>query len=136
MKRNSTLATSDLLTIGLTDPSDVGQILRRIHREQPKALLVWIDSSERDVRAELIAELRRRRPRLPLIALTGEHDARLEQAARIAGAAFYFPMTCAADQQLLDQALASLGIEPPIPREHSGLPPPTTRGSPRLVRNE
>ncbi|MBC8108762.1 MAG: hypothetical protein H7Z14_19415 [Anaerolineae bacterium] len=136
MKRNSTVATSDLLTIGLTDPADVGQILRRMHREQPKALLVWIDSSEQDVRAELIAELRRRRPRLPLIALTREHDARVEQVARIAGAAFYFPMTCAADQRLLDQTLASLGIEPPIPREHSGLPPPAIRGSPRLVRNE
>ena len=136
MKRTSTAATSDVLTIELTEPIDVGQVLRRTHREQPRALLVWIDSAELIARAELIAELRRRRPTLPLIALTNEHDAHIEQAARIAGAAFYFPITCAADQRLLAQTLATLGIEPPIPREHSGLPPPATRGSPRLVRNE
>ena len=136
MKRTSTVATTDVLSIELNDQIDVGQILRRTHREQPKVLLVWINSSEQLARAELIAELRRRRPMLPLIALTSEHDARVEQAARIAGAAFYFPMTSPADELLLAQALSSLGIEPPIPREHSGVPPPATRGSPRMVRNE
>lgn len=129
-------AHSDVLTIGPADAVDVGQILRRIHRERPRALLVWIDSAEQIASADLIAELRRRRPKLPLIALTTAHDARVEQAARIAGAAFYFPMTCPADQRLLDQALASLGIDRPIPREHSGLPPPANRGSPNLISRQ
>jgi hypothetical protein len=147
MKRTSTSRRSDstrastthartplLLTIGPDDSLEIGPILRRIHREQPRALLVWLDSSDAATRGELIGELRRRRPSLPLLALTSEPHARLEQVARIAGASFYLPMTCADDQRLLSQTLLTLGIEcidPPIPREppreHS---PPTTRGSP------
>ena len=133
MKRNAVTTTfnpatrSDVLTIGLSTPTDVGPILRQIHREQPRALLVWIDASDTVARAELIAELRRRRPRLPLIALASESNARLEQAARIAGASFYFPMAGAADELLLSQTLGALGIDPPVPREHS---PPAARGSP------
>lgn len=123
--------------IGVDEQVDVGELLRRIHREQPRALLVWITRQDQIARAALIAELRRRRPRLPLIAVTSEPDARIEQAARVAGASFYLPLVCAEDQRLLSQTLRTLGInviEPPIPRqqagEHSGLPPPTTRGSP------
>ena len=139
MKRNSVTTTfnaanaanaamrSDVLTIGLSTPTDVGPILRQIHREQPRALLVWIDASDTIARAELIAELRRRRPQLPLIALANESNARLEQAARIAGASFYFPMVGSADELLLSQTLGALGIDPPVPREHS---PPAARGSP------
>lgn len=145
MKRNSVTTTfnaianaamrSDVLTIGTSTPTDVGTILRQIHREQPRALLVWIDASDTVARAELIAELRRRRPQLPLIALASESNARLEQAARIAGASFYLPMTCPADETLLSQTLGALGIDPPVPREssgeHSGLPPPAaTQGGP------
>jgi len=122
-----------VLTIGVDDQVDVGAILRRTTREQPRALLVWIDGQDHIARAELIAELRRRRPRLPLVAVTSEPSARIEQAVRVAGASFYLPLICAEDQRLLHQTLQTLGIdviEPPIPREHSGLPPPTTRGSP------
>ncbi|CAN5587108.1 hypothetical protein BH09PLA1_BH09PLA1_21310 [soil metagenome] len=129
MKRTSTDSTTAVLTIGPDDRANVGEVLRRIHREEPAALLVWIDASAKAQRAELIGELRRRRPRLPLIALSSEHDAAIEQSARVAGAAFYLPMTCPADVQLLNHTLETLGIQVAKTGEHSGLPPPA-RASP------
>ena len=152
MKRTSTSNSSStiasttnqraalLLTIGQDDSIEIGPILRRIHLEQPRALLVWLDSSDAAMRGELIGELRRRRPAIPLIALTSEPHARLERIARVAGASFYFPMTSVEDQRLLSQTLLTLGIEavdPPVPREppraHS---PPTTRGNPESPASE
>ena len=129
MKLKPTALASEVLVIPLDEEALVGPILRRIHREQPKVLIVWIDSREQSRRAELIAELRRRRPQLPLIAACPEHDLDVEQAARIAGAAFYLPITCAADERLLHHTLESLGIQARIPGEHSGLPPPPRENS-------
>src|SRR5688572_2610500 len=108
-----------------------GDVLRAVHTEKPKGLLVTISPEHLEEPVALIAQLHRRCPRMPLIALTARHDDRTERAAREAGAAYYFPLAGEADRTQLYEALAALGIgchttggpaPPPRPRRSRASP--------------
>jgi hypothetical protein len=99
-----------------------GDVLRAIRVNTPKTVLVSIAPGRIDEPCALIAEVRRRCPNVPLIALASKHDERTERAARAAGAAYYFPLAHEFDRAPLDEALAALGIE------LGGPAPPRLRG--------
>lgn len=117
-----------------------GDALRHIHHRQPRALFVCAGREQLEATAALIDELRRRRPQLPLLAITGGHDDAVERAVRVAGAAYYFPLDGMSDERLLRRALMSVGIWPvPLlaqpgrfrPRSRASPPEPRARGRPR-----
>jgi len=95
------------------EPRTTGDVLRAVHSEKPRGLLVSISPQHVDEPVELIAQLHRRCPHVPLIALTARHDDKIERAARAAGAAYYFPLASEADRTRLNDALVALGISPP-----------------------
>jgi hypothetical protein len=106
-----------------------GDALRLMHRHQPRLLLVWVDRERLDESAALIDALRRRRPELPLLAITLEHNSDIERAVRTAGAGYYFALDGDPDPPLLRQTLAALGFSrAPVP---PGAGPPRT-GPPRI----
>lgn len=92
---------------------DSGAALRQIMLMQATAVIVLVTENETaDASASLIVDLRHRRPELPVIALTDEHDEDIERALRAAGASAYFA-------GLSDGIVAALAL-----RVHSGCSPP------------
>jgi CheY-like chemotaxis protein len=105
-----------------------GEALRLIHRHEPSLLFFWVGSERLGDSAALIEALRRRRPQLPVLAITPQHDENVERAVRAAGAGHYFALDGDADPLLLRRTLVALGFSrepaPPDPR------PPRIRGRP------
>ncbi len=97
-----------------------GDALRLIYRHEPQAVFVCVGLSRMDASAALIETLRRRRPRLPLLAVAAEHDEAIERAVRTAGVTYYFALS--ADERQLRDALLKMEIWPTA--THSGLSPP------------
>jgi hypothetical protein len=87
------VAGHEMATGWLTmDPGHFGRVLRKIHLYRPLAVLVHVgDSSQIKTSSILIKQLRRRFPKLPLVAFTQQHSDPLEQAVRAAGATCYVP---------------------------------------------
>src|SRR5258706_12547966 len=69
-----------------------GDALRLIHRRDPQVLLVCVGRERLAESAPMIQVLRHRRPQLPLLAITPEHDESIERAVRAAGASYYFAL--------------------------------------------
>jgi hypothetical protein len=115
---------------------NAGQALRLVHQHEPRLLLVWVGRERLDESAALIDALRRRRPELPLLAITPEHDQVVERAMRTAGAGYYFSLDGEADPPLLRQTLEALGFSRAPAPPGAGPPragPQRIRGRPRAV---
>jgi hypothetical protein len=111
--------------------SGVGEVLRAIHRDQPRGLFVCVGLEQLEAAAALIQGVRARRARLPQVALVSEHDQRIERAVRIAGAACYFPLSDRLDEALLERALTALGM---IAAERAASTTPPTGLSPPALQ--
>lgn len=107
-----------------------GAALRLVHRHEPRLLMVWVARGFLEEAASLIDAVRRRRPELPLIALTAESNVEIERAVRVAGAGYYFALDGDPDPPLLRQTLEALGLSNAraSPREK-----PRARGRPPAV---
>lgn len=106
-----------------------GDALRLIHRLAPGVAVVCLGRERLAESAPLIEAIRARRPRLPLVAITTEHEESVERAARTAGAGYYFALDEAADATLLRSTLEALGAS--RGPDEPDLPPPRIRGRPR-----
>ena len=110
--------------------ANAGQALRAIYQHEPQGLLVWVSREHLDAAAQLIESLRRRRPQLPLLAITPEHDPDVERAVRSAGAGYYFALDGDGDPPMLRQTLKALGLSGA--RASPGARPPSRAGLPRI----
>lgn len=107
--------------------ANAGDALRRIHRHEPRFLIVCAGRERLEELGSLIRSLRALRPALPLLAIAATHDETIERAVRIAGANYYFSLGVAVDEMLLRQTLGSLGPSPPSSRRFAL---PRIRGRP------
>jgi len=113
-----------------------GDALRQVHRHRPRLLLVWVGRERLDESVALIDALRRRRPELPLLAITPEHNPDVERAVRTAGTGYYFALDGDPDPPLLRQTLEALGFSRAPAPPGAGPPrasPPRIRGQPQGV---
>jgi len=106
--------------------ANAGEALRQVHRHEPRLLMAWVTREHLLSVTALIDALRRRRPELPLLAITPESDADVERAVRAAGAGYYFALDGNADPPLLRQTLAAL-------RASSARASPSERPPPRVA---
>ncbi|MGH7176358.1 MAG: hypothetical protein ACREJC_03160 [Tepidisphaeraceae bacterium] len=115
--------------------SGAGEALRVVIQREPGAVFVCVGLEPLETAASVIDTLHRRRPRVPLLAITDEHDDCIERAVRAAGVGYYYPLCAASDERLLRRTLQALGVIASVRASHSGLSPPPvprSRGSPRF----
>ncbi len=103
--------------------SSAGQVLRRMHLAPPEALVLELHRDGIEKACELVGELRRRRPDVPLIVVAGEHGDDLELASRHAGASCYLPHSDDS-KPLLDVLSALRSSSSASTTLYSGLAPP------------
>src|SRR5688500_12917145 len=76
-----------------------GDALRQVALNEPAVVVVYLDGDDPATSViSLIAELRRRRPRLPVIALVERDDEDSERRLRAAGATAYIATATGAEQ--------------------------------------
>ena len=95
--------------------SDAADALRRVRAAQPRAVLLRVDGVRGAAACvDLLEELRRRRPRVPLVVLSAGADERLERLVRAAGAHCY--VHGAIDPARLEELVAGVAPGPAAPR--------------------
>jgi hypothetical protein len=114
---------------------NAGDALRVAYRYQPRVLVVLVGHNQLALSTALIDALRRRRPEMPLLAITPQHAEHIERAVRVGGANYYFALDSHTDERLLDQTLETLGLTNAraSPQSVSGNGPSRIRGRPPAV---